>query len=62
MKWLSRIAFQFRIDVLDLARKSGRMADFKIISDQIYAKKKQTKFTRIKAKVEAYIRGARANG
>lgn len=55
------IEVAFCSDVLDLARQSGRLEDFKIISDQVYAKKKQTKLTRIKAKVQAYVRGVRAN-
>jgi hypothetical protein len=56
------IEVAFCADVLDLARQSGRVDDFKIISEQIYAKKKQTKLTRMKTKVEAYMRGRKVNG
>ena len=56
------IEVAFCADVLDLARQSGRTVDFKIISDQIYSKKKQTKLARFKAKAEAYLRGKKANG
>ena len=46
----------FCTDVLELARQSGRLGDFKLIADQLYSKKKQTKLSRFKTKVEAKMR------
>ncbi|MBU2865364.1 hypothetical protein [Pacificibacter marinus] len=52
----------YSLDVLDLARASGRLDDFKIISDKLFSKKKQTRIGRLKTKAEAYLRGKKANG
>lgn len=54
------IEVAFCADVLNLARESGRLDDFSIISDQLFSKKKRSKLARLRAKVEAHLRGSRA--
>lgn len=54
------IEVAFCVDVLNLARESGRLDDFTIISDQLFSKTKPSKFSRFRSKVEAHLRGSRA--
>ena len=54
------IEVAFCLDVLKLARASGRESDFSIISKQLFSKKQKTKIGRLFRWAEGYLRGIKA--
>ena len=54
------IEVAFCLDVLKLARASGRESDFSIISKQLFSKKQKTKIGRLFRWTEGYLRGIKA--